>query len=36
MIKRIEVFRDYKLNIEFSFDLQQFMNGIDCEPLKAS
>lgn len=36
MIKRIEVFRDYKLNIEFSFDLQQFMNGIDCEPLKSS
>lgn len=29
MIKRVEVFRDYKLNVEFNFDLNQFMHGLD-------
>lgn len=31
MIKRIDVFRDYKLKIEFNFDLKQFFLGIDKE-----
>ncbi len=30
MIKRIEVCRDYKLRVEFNFDIQQFMHGLDC------
>ena len=29
MIRRVEVFRDYKLNVEFNFDLNQFLNGLD-------
>lgn len=29
MIKRVEVFRDYKLNVEFNFDLNQFLHGLD-------
>ena len=29
MIKRIDVFRDYKLKIEFNFDIKQFFLGID-------
>ena len=28
-IKRVEVGRDYKLNIEFNFDLSQFFYGLD-------
>lgn len=31
MIKRIDVFRDYKLKIEFDFDIKQFFLGIDKE-----
>lgn len=31
MIKRIDVFRDYKLKIEFNFDIKQFFFGIDSE-----
>ena len=30
-IKRIDVFRDYKLKIEFNFDIKQFFSGIDKE-----
>lgn len=29
LIRRVDVFRDYKLKIEFNFDLQQFLQGID-------
>ena len=31
MIKRIDVFRGYKLKIEFNFDIKQFFLGIDKE-----
>ena len=31
MIKRIDVFRNYKLKIEFNFDIKQFFSGIDKE-----
>ncbi len=31
MIKRIDVFRDYRLEIEFNFDIRQFFLGIDAE-----
>lgn len=31
MIKRIDVFRDYKLKIEFNFHIKQFFLGIDKE-----
>lgn len=30
MIKRVDVFRDYKLKIEFNFDIKQFLYGLDC------
>lgn len=29
IIKRVNVFRDYKLDIELNLDIQQFLNGID-------
>jgi len=29
LIKRVEVGRDYKLNIDFNFDLRQFFYGLD-------
>ena len=29
LIKRVEVGRDYKLNVEFNFDLSQFFYGLD-------
>ena len=29
IIKRVNVFKDYKLNIELNLDIQQFLNGID-------
>ena len=29
LIKRIDVFRDYKLKIDFNFNLNQFVNGLD-------
>lgn len=28
LIKRIEVYRDYKLHIDFNIDLEQFMTSI--------
>ena len=28
-INRIEVFRDYKVKIDFNFDFEQFTNGLD-------
>ena len=31
MIKQIKVFRDYKLKIEFNFDIRQFFMGIDAQ-----
>lgn len=31
MINRIDVFRGYKLKIEFNFDIKQFFLGIDKE-----
>lgn len=30
LIKRIEVFRDYRINVEFNIDLDQFLHGLDC------
>lgn len=30
MIKRVDVFRNYKLKIEFDFDIKQFLYGLDC------
>ena len=32
LIKRIDVFRDYKLHIEFNIDLEQFGAGLDAVP----
>ena len=29
LIRRVDVCRDYKLKIDFNFDFQQFINGID-------
>lgn len=29
LIKRIEVFRDYRINVEFNIDLDQFLHGLD-------
>lgn len=29
LIKRIEVYRDYKLHIDFNIDLEQFSLGMD-------
>ena len=29
LINRIEVFRDYKVKIDFNFDFEQFTNGLD-------
>lgn len=31
MIKQIKVFRDYRLEIEFNFDIKQFFLGIDTD-----
>lgn len=30
LINRVEVYRGYKLKIDFNFDYQQFLNGLDC------
>ena len=30
LIRRVDVFSDYKLKIDFNFDFQQFINGIEC------
>jgi len=35
LIKRIEVFRDYKLHIDFNIDFEQFSLGLDMEALVA-
>ncbi len=29
LIRRVDVYRDYKLKIDFNFDFQQFISGID-------
>ena len=29
LIKRVDVFRGYKLKIDFNFDFQQFLDGLD-------
>ncbi len=29
LINRIEMFRDYKVEIDFNFDFEQFTNGLD-------
>ena len=29
LIRRVDVCRDYKLKIDFNFDFQQFISGID-------
>ena len=29
LIKRVDVYRDYKLHIEFNIDFEQFSMGID-------
>ena len=35
LIKRIEVYRDYKLHIDFNIDFEQFSLGLDMEALVA-
>ncbi|MGN6711220.1 MAG: hypothetical protein ACTHKA_06300 [Anaerocolumna jejuensis] len=30
IIKRVNVFKDYKLDIELNLNVQQFLNGLDC------
>ena len=30
LIRRVDVYRGYKLHIDFNFDYQQFLNGLDC------
>ena len=30
LIRRVDVFSDYKLKIDFNFNFQQFINGIEC------
>ena len=34
-IKRIEVYRDYKLHIDFNIDFEQFSLGLDMEAFVA-
>ena len=29
LIRRVDVFRGYKLHIDFNFDYQQFLEGLD-------
>ncbi len=29
IIKRVTVYRDYKLSVEFNINVEQFLNGID-------
>ena len=31
MIKQIKIFRNYRLEIEFNFDIRQFFIGVDAE-----
>ncbi len=35
LVKRIEVYRDYKLHIGFNIDFEQFSLGLDMEALVA-
>ncbi len=35
LIRRIEVYRDYKLHIDFNIDFEQFSLGLDIEVLVA-
>ena len=35
LIKRIDVYRDYKLHIDFNIDFEQFSLGLDMEALVA-
>ena len=35
LIKRIEVYRDYKLHIDFNIDFEQFSLGIDLDAIAA-
>ncbi len=30
LIRRVDVFRGHKLHIDFNFDFQQFLEGLDC------
>ena len=30
LINRVDVYRGYKLKIDFNFDYQQFLGGLDC------
>ena len=29
-INRVDVYREYKLHIDFNFDYRQFVEGLDC------
>ena len=31
LIRRVDVYRDYKLHVEFNFSLEQYLSGIDSE-----
>lgn len=35
LIKRVEVYRDYKLHIDFNIDLEPFSLGLDIVPIAA-
>ena len=30
LFNRVDVYRGYKLHIDFNFDYQQFLEGLDC------
>lgn len=35
LIKRVEVYRDYKLHIDFNIDFEQFSAGLDIAAIAA-
>ena len=35
LIKRVEVYRDYKLHIDFNIDFEQFCEGLDIVTIAA-
>lgn len=35
LIKRVEVYRDYKLHIDFNIDFEQFSLGLDMDGIAA-
>ena len=35
LIKRVEVYRDYKLHIDFNIDFEQFSAGLDISAIAA-